>query len=106
MLRVRRSIEEGKESFLLEVEDNGQGIPPDQLPHIFDRFYQATSIEGQAGTGIGLALVKEIVDILVGKIDVESHVTALVFSLHNSNNTALSFTISPKNHFLYLKFGK
>lgn len=58
----------------LEIEDNGIGIPPDQLDRIFDRF---TQVEGSAtrryeGSGIGLALVKEIVTLHGGKIAVES----------------------------------
>jgi signal transduction histidine kinase len=58
----------------LELEDNGIGIPRDQLKRIFDRF---TQVEGSAtrryeGTGIGLALVKEIITAHKGKIAVES----------------------------------
>ncbi len=58
----------------LEIEDNGIGIPPDQLERIFDRF---TQVEGSAtrryeGSGIGLALVKEIVTHHGGTISVES----------------------------------
>ena len=60
----------------LEVEDNGIGIPRDQLERIFDRF---TQVEGSAtrryeGSGIGLALVKEIVRLHEGTIAVESEV--------------------------------
>src|SRR5438093_1568552 len=60
----------------LEVEDNGIGIPRDQLERIFDRF---TQVEGSAtrryeGSGIGLALVKEIVRLHEGMISVESEV--------------------------------
>lgn len=58
----------------LEFEDNGIGIPTEQLHRIFDRF---TQVEGSAtrryeGTGIGLALVKEIVTLHGGRIQVES----------------------------------
>ena len=61
-------------SIELEVEDNGIGIPRDQLARIFDRF---TQVEGSAtrryeGSGIGLALVKEIVMLHGGTIAVES----------------------------------
>ncbi len=65
---------EGKHFITLAVKDTGVGIAPEKLPHIFDRFYQAdTSATRQyEGTGIGLALVKEFVDLMKGTIDVES----------------------------------
>jgi two-component system OmpR family sensor kinase len=60
---------------LVEVEDSGSGIPPEALPHIFDRFYQADpSRPGgeKHGAGLGLAIVKEIVAAHGGKISVRS----------------------------------
>ena len=58
----------------LEVQDNGTGIPKDKLPYIFDRFYQVedSSTRSGEGTGIGLALTKELVTILGGAINVKS----------------------------------
>jgi signal transduction histidine kinase/DNA-binding response OmpR family regulator/ligand-binding sensor domain-containing protein len=64
----------------LIVQDNGAGIAANKLPHIFDRFYQAAEGTGlssehrSAGTGIGLALVKELIDQMKGTIEVESQV--------------------------------
>ena len=59
---------------VISVKDNGKGIPPTDLPYVFDRFYQAndTPVEGQIGTGIGLALCRELTELMGGKITVES----------------------------------
>jgi signal transduction histidine kinase/CheY-like chemotaxis protein len=57
----------------LAVQDSGSGIAPDQLDKVFDRFYGGTGhyADGQ-GTGIGLALVKELVQLHAGQVTVES----------------------------------
>jgi DNA-binding response OmpR family regulator/two-component sensor histidine kinase len=59
-----------KKSVRISVEDNGKGIPEHILPSIFDRFTRGQV--GPSGAGIGLALTKELVKLLGGKIDVES----------------------------------
>lgn len=66
-----------KDHFLqLKVKDSGEGIPIDHQAKIFDRFYQlnSSSTRKKEGTGIGLALVKEWVELMKGKIEVESEV--------------------------------
>jgi signal transduction histidine kinase len=55
------------------VRDKGEGIPPDALQHIFERFYRAPASEKRvAGIGIGLSLVKEIVEAHGGRVAAES----------------------------------
>ncbi|HET7553248.1 MAG TPA: ATP-binding protein [Gemmatimonadaceae bacterium] len=56
------------------VRDSGCGIPPEQLPHVFDRFWQARRGASQRGTGLGLAISKGIVEAHGGTMDAESEV--------------------------------
>ncbi|MBS1747792.1 MAG: response regulator [Bacteroidetes bacterium] len=66
-----------KKGFLeLSVKDNGIGIPSEKIPHVFDRFFQAENADENhfEGSGVGLALLKELVDLLEGNVVVESEV--------------------------------
>ncbi len=54
----------------IEIEDNGEGIPTDRLPHIFDMFYRAS--ERSEGSGLGLYIVKDVLEKLEGTIEVDS----------------------------------
>lgn len=67
-------LKEEKESLILSVEDTGSGIPADDLPFVFERFYKADKARtrGRAGTGIGLSIVKHLVEAHGGQIQVHS----------------------------------
>jgi signal transduction histidine kinase len=54
---------------VITVTDTGEGIPPELLPHIFERFVKGA---GSSGSGLGLAIVHDIVSAHGGKVEVES----------------------------------
>ncbi|MES2413732.1 MAG: 7TM diverse intracellular signaling domain-containing protein [Pseudomonadota bacterium] len=57
---------------VFEVSDQGIGIPPDEISHLFESFHRASNVGAIAGTGLGLAIVKNAVDVHGGTIDVSS----------------------------------
>lgn len=70
---VMVSIKAEDDQLILQVTDNGPGIPSSDQPHIFDKFYRGTDLK-EEGSGLGLAIVKTIVDAHQGRIWVESTV--------------------------------
>jgi len=72
--RVDLSLERKAGQAQITVSDTGQGIAPEALPFIFDRFYRTDKARSRAagGTGLGLSIVKWVVDAHDGEIDVES----------------------------------
>jgi len=71
-----RSHRNGANMVRIEVADTGIGIPEDALPRVFERFYQVdnTATRTYGGTGMGLALVRRLVEAHGGKVEVESRV--------------------------------
>lgn len=75
IINIRLSeIRDSTHNIQLVVQDTGIGIPKDKLPHIFDRFYQIDDsfTKSYGGTGIGLAVTKELTELMGGNIEVES----------------------------------
>lgn len=70
---IRVNLLDSNDHAIIEVADEGVGMPPEELPHIFDRFYQVDNQPSQAqGSGLGLTIVKEITELHGGTIEVES----------------------------------
>ena len=57
---------------MLVVTDHGAGIPPDHLPHVFERFYKADPSRGAPGTGLGLSIAWENARLLGGSLRVRT----------------------------------
>ncbi|MFE1287656.1 ATP-binding protein [Streptomyces sp. NPDC058751] len=68
----------------VDVEDNGQGIPPDLLPHVFERFARGDSARSRAtgSTGLGLAIVQAVATAHDGAVTVDSVPGRTVFTVH------------------------
>lgn len=66
--RVTLAAEPGPESTRIRVADTGVGIAPEHLPHIFERFYKADPSRSAAGSGLGLSIVKAIVERHGGRV--------------------------------------
>ncbi len=76
--RVSLGVGEDASGAWFEVEDNGIGIPADDLPRVFERFYRVDKARSRAegGTGLGLAIVKHIVETHGGHVEVHSNADA------------------------------
>ena len=72
--RVEVALRREHRKAIIEVSDNGPGIPRDALPHVFDRFYRVDEARSResGGTGLGLAIARHIVDAHGGTINIES----------------------------------
>jgi two-component system phosphate regulon sensor histidine kinase PhoR len=75
-ITIENTVDEAKKSVITRISDTGVGIPPKDLPFVFDKFYRAEANNHMAkGTGLGLSLVKHIIETVhKGRIFVESTV--------------------------------
>ncbi len=96
---VEKTMHKNKEQLLIQVKDEGVGIAPEDLPHIFERFYQGDKsyVSTNQGTGIGLALTKELVNMMDGHIKMESKlgkgtVANLYLSIREEAKETASYT--------------
>ena len=81
---ISLTVKQNDETTILSVKDNGIGIPVEALPHIFDRFYRVDASRNRNGSGLGLSIVKWIVETHQGTIDVQSkldHGTEFVITI-------------------------
>jgi two-component system heavy metal sensor histidine kinase CusS len=69
---IRVAVSKHNSDFEVTVSDNGSGIAAEHLPRVFDRFYRAESSRGSDGAGLGLALVKSIVELHGGTATIHS----------------------------------
>lgn len=76
--KITLSTLNSKAGIVIEIRDNGRGIHEDDLPHIFDRFFQSKDQNrlAEGGTGIGLAIAKEFAQLMEGDIQVTSTIGA------------------------------
>ncbi len=72
IVHLNKMVKNEGELLVIKVRDDGLGIAEGELAHVFNRFYQADTGTAQYGTGIGLAIVKELVELMKGTINVES----------------------------------
>ena len=72
--KIILKVSETDELIKVQVSDDGKGIHPKDLPHVFERYYQSKQVDQKlyGGTGIGLALVKELAHLMGGKVKAES----------------------------------
>jgi signal transduction histidine kinase len=72
--RIEVAVDDAASLVSLEVRDTGIGIAPEHLPNIFERFYRASTDRGEAGAGLGLAIVRSICAAHGGRVEATSEI--------------------------------
>jgi len=83
------TVQDRGDHLQVEVMDTGVGIPPDDLPYVFDEFFRGRDVE-RAGTGLGLSIAKKIIEAHGGRIWAESPCTA------DGKGSKFTFTLPKK----------
>ena len=94
--------EKDPKKFLLKVIDQGRGIKKEDIPHIFTLFYKSSDSDAQVSSGIGLALTRQLVDILNGTIEVKSELRkgsefTVTLPIHRNETKLYPYWTSGKN---------
>lgn len=76
------SIEEVKDDVILKVTNEAGEVKEEDVPYLFDRFYMANRVRSGEGTGIGLAVVKKLVELMNGQVKAELCGSRLSFIIH------------------------
>jgi signal transduction histidine kinase len=80
-----------QEELIFQVEDEGPGIPPEDLPYLFSDFYRASNVGDTPGAGLGLSIAKKIIDAHNGQLLIEN------IDLSSGKTGTLSTVIIPRN---------
>lgn len=90
--KITVSAREGKNEVLFSISDTGQGIPAKYLPRVFEQFFRVPDQEKESGAGLGLAIVREIIEAHGGEVGVESREgqgSTFTFTLRTVDHTSI-----------------
>ncbi|MDC8004128.1 response regulator [Aureisphaera galaxeae] len=102
-ITVHIGCDEELKQVVLTLSDTGKGISEEDLPYIFDRYYKTFDTESNLGNGIGMALTKELVELLDGSISVESNIlkgTTFKITLPILKNASSSHSLTFKSPYV------